>query len=144
MVRLVELHRDAALPVPSHYLLVITDGFFQREGSASVHQVEPEQWYGAPGDVNRIHVHLCQADKVVCTGIRAHQGVVASSRSLVKLAIILRASHRHAASSSGAWVLPFGMEEVRLGILVDPERDHIERFGFRDLADAFDAGLHGR
>ena len=65
MVRLIQFNRDIPLPVKRHHLLMFADRPLQIPGTAPIHLVEPEQGDGAPGDLDRINVHLSQSNEIV-------------------------------------------------------------------------------
>ena len=58
VMRLVQFHRNVALAVPGHHLLMLADRAFQIPGSAPVHLVEPEERDGAPGVVDGLDIHF--------------------------------------------------------------------------------------
>ena len=144
MVWLVQLHRDTPLPVPGHHLLVLADGPFQIPGTATVHLVEPEERNGAPGGVNRLHEHLSQPDKVVAARVCAQHWIIAAPAGCIERPIVLWATHRHPTCSPAAGILLFRVEEVGLGVLVNPQRDDIYDLGFGDAGDAFSSRLYRR
>ena len=122
---------------------MLTDRTLQIPRPAPVHLVEPEERDGAPGDVDRFHIHLRQADEIIGARIGAQQGKVAAPAGGMQRPVILGRAHRHAACPGAARVLPLGVVEILLGILVNAQRDHIQSLGFGDLLDPLQRGLHG-
>jgi len=71
MVGLVEFHRDAALRMPGHEALVLTNRALEVPRATAVHAVEPENRHRAPGVVDRVDVHLGQAKEIVTSAVGA-------------------------------------------------------------------------
>ena len=136
MMRLVEFDGDVVFAVPLHHFLMFADGTLEVPWAAAVHLVEPEKRNGTPGDVDRVHIHFGEADEIVGAGVSAQEREVAASARLIERTVIIFRAHGDSARAFSSWVLPFGMVEIFLRILVNAERDHIEGLGLGDLFDA--------
>ena len=123
---------------------MLADRTLQIPGTAPVHLVEPEEGDGAPGDVDGVHVHLGQPDEIVGAGVGAQQGVVAPPAGRVQCPVVIGAAHRHTPGPGPAGILPLRVEKVGLGVLVNPQRNHVQDTGLGDLGDPLPGGLHRR
>ncbi len=94
--------------------------------------------------MNGFGQHLSIADEVIGAGISPQQGKVAPATGSGQGAVILGAANGDSARAFAPWVLPFGMEEVLLRILVGAERDQVEGLGLGDFLNALDRRFHRR
>jgi hypothetical protein len=143
MVRFVQLYGNVPLSIPGHHSLMRPDRALQIPRTPAVHLVEPKDRDRTPGSVKGLYIHLGQPQEIVRARVGAQEGIVASPAGQIKRTIVPYSAYRNPARPCPARILAFGMEKVGLSVLIDAQRDHIQRLGIRDAGDSLLCGLNG-